>query len=96
MGVEPYFDATRHPDFTYDELGRVRVQVESAAGVEVFPGVIGADPPAAQANMSEYGWVEWGHPFEDDPAFRNPKITLDNGNVIWGYECWWKPVAKDG
>lgn len=19
----------------------------------------------------------------------NPKILLDNGDVIWGYECWW-------
>jgi len=19
----------------------------------------------------------------------NPKITLDNGSVVWGYQCWW-------
>jgi hypothetical protein len=19
----------------------------------------------------------------------NPKITLDNGNVVWGCQCWW-------
>lgn len=22
----------------------------------------------------------------------NPKIELDNGQVIWGCECWWGPV----
>jgi hypothetical protein len=24
----------------------------------------------------------------------NPKITLDNGQVVWGCECWWGPEAK--
>jgi hypothetical protein len=19
----------------------------------------------------------------------NPRITLDNGDVVWGFECWW-------
>lgn len=19
----------------------------------------------------------------------NPRITLDNGSVVWGYQCWW-------
>ncbi len=23
---------------------------------------------------------------------RNPKIRLDNGNIVWGYECWWNSV----
>lgn len=22
---------------------------------------------------------------------KNPKITLDNGDVVWGCECWWGP-----
>lgn len=22
---------------------------------------------------------------------KNPKITLDNGKVVWGCECWWGP-----
>ena len=21
----------------------------------------------------------------------NPRITLDNGKVVWGCECWWGP-----
>ena len=20
------------------------------------------------------------------------KITLDDGNIIWGHECWWIPI----
>lgn len=20
---------------------------------------------------------------------KNPKIQLDNGNIVWGYQCWW-------
>lgn len=23
----------------------------------------------------------------------NVRITLDDGTVLWGYECWWEPVA---
>jgi hypothetical protein len=22
----------------------------------------------------------------------NPRIDLDNGGVVWGYQCWWGPV----
>ncbi len=21
----------------------------------------------------------------------NPRILLDNGKVVWGFECWWSP-----
>lgn len=24
----------------------------------------------------------------------NPKILLDNGEVVWGCECWWGPEEK--
>ena len=22
----------------------------------------------------------------------NVRITLDDGTIIWGYECWWEPL----
>jgi hypothetical protein len=25
-------------------------------------------------------------------SFENPKIILDNGETIWGIECWWEFV----
>ena len=24
----------------------------------------------------------------------NPKIQLDNGNIVWGYQCWWASEEK--
>lgn len=24
----------------------------------------------------------------------NVKITLDDGNILWGSECWWNPIPK--
>ena len=27
----------------------------------------------------------------------NPRIRLDSGVVLWGFECWWQPItAGDG
>jgi hypothetical protein len=26
---------------------------------------------------------------------RSPKILLDDGSVLFGYECWWEPVEED-
>lgn len=23
----------------------------------------------------------------------NPRITLDTGEIVWGFECWWGPAA---
>lgn len=28
-----------------------------------------------------------------DAKLHNPRITLDNGKVVWGAECWWGPEA---
>lgn len=27
-------------------------------------------------------------------GFDNPNITLDTGEEVWGYECWWGPEDK--
>jgi hypothetical protein len=24
----------------------------------------------------------------------NPRIKLDSGKTVWGYECWWSPVDQ--
>ena len=26
---------------------------------------------------------------------RNIKITLDDGNILMGHECWWEPILKE-
>lgn len=27
--------------------------------------------------------------FNDSPMVKNPRIKLDNGETVWGKECWW-------
>lgn len=27
--------------------------------------------------------------FLHDLGIKNPKIVLDSGGVVWGYQCWW-------
>lgn len=29
--------------------------------------------------------------FAAEQGIENPKIVLDNGEVVWGCECWWGP-----
>ena len=34
---------------------------------------------------------------EDDVFLKsmgNPKLKLDDGRVVWGYQCWWGPEEK--
>lgn len=31
---------------------------------------------------------------EDELSAPNPRIKLDNGDIIWGIECWWRPVDE--
>lgn len=28
------------------------------------------------------------------PPYKNPRITLDDGRVVWGCECWWGPEEQ--
>ena len=38
-----------------------------------------------------YGVYDGDHVPPDDVGLGhpNPRITLDNGKVVWGCECWW-------
>lgn len=69
-------------------MAKRRVKIVSVAGQEVFPGLIGADPQPAQENMDQLGWME-DTPCPELGGRLNPRIELDNGEVIWGYQCWW-------
>lgn len=28
------------------------------------------------------------------PPYTNPRITLDDGRVVWGCQCWWGPEEQ--
>ena len=32
--------------------------------------------------------------FLHEAGIPNPKIILDNGSVVWGYQCWWGDEEK--
>jgi hypothetical protein len=40
-----------------------------------------------------YGVYEGEH-LLPDCTIKNPKILLDDGNVVWGYQCWWAAEDK--
>jgi hypothetical protein len=50
---------------------------------------------AVSANVLGYGTYDGDHPPPgyEGTEVKNPKITLDNGSVVWGMECWWGPEA---
>jgi len=57
--------------------------------------MLSADKATRQVNLLGYGvYVDDEVPPPDiNPALNvgipNPKIVLDNGEVVWGMECWW-------
>ncbi len=62
-----------------------RCEIVDVTGQEVFPGIEGKTPDVSKPHVGERGLAER----IDDG---NVKITLDNGTVLYGYECWWKPT----
>lgn len=44
-------------------------------------------------NFFGYGVYD-GSVEHPDMGFPNPRITLDDGDVVWGCECWWGPEDK--
>ena len=44
-------------------------------------------PEISKSHIGKHGLVE----LTED---MNVKITLDDGNILYGYECWWKQEAE--
>lgn len=47
-------------------------------------GIVASTPDISKHHVGKHGLAE----LEDELAV---KITLDDGNIIYGYECWWTP-----
>lgn len=62
----------------------IRCQIVNADG-DTFLGFPTASPKVSIPHIGKRGLAEK----IDDYTVR---ITLDDGNVIYGYECWWKPI----
>jgi hypothetical protein len=41
------------------------------------------------------GIYEGDFPYKNEEGeWKNPRLKLDDGQIIWGIECWWKPYEK--
>lgn len=51
------------------------------------------DSDSESINLFGFGVYEGDEipPENDDRIFRipNPRIVLDDGGVVWGFQCWW-------
>ena len=63
-----------------------RCKIIDVTGMEVAPGLEGRTPEVSKPHLGKCGLAEWveGH----------VRITLDDGSVLWGYECWWTPIEE--
>lgn len=61
------------------------------------PGVFGTIAEIKESAVEVYGpekqWTE-SQRRAFDRLVANPRIRLDNGDVVWGCQCWWGPEAE--
>ncbi len=62
----------------------VRCEIIDVTGEEVFPGVFGKTPAISRSHIGKQGLAE--------RIKGVVRITLDDGSILYGYECWWKPI----
>lgn len=55
---------------------------------------VGAIRNATCSDVFLYGYGVYSGDEETDLGFPSPKITLDNGKVVYGYQCWWAPEEQ--
>ncbi len=58
--------------------------------------ILDANRDTKEVRFFGYGVYEGDHPvgIGDNLTIDNPRIKLDNGDVIWGFECWWGSEVK--
>jgi len=63
-----------------------RCQIVDPDGSEIVPGLKRKTPDDSKPHIGKEGLAE-----RIDGGVR---ITLDDGGIIWGHECWWTPVES--
>lgn len=62
----------------------IRCQIIDVGGEEIYPGIIAKTPEISKPYIGQLGVAR-------RLLDGNVRITLDNGVVLMGYECWWSP-----
>jgi hypothetical protein len=64
------------------------------AGMRVYAII---DGNAQKVRLLGFGVYEGDHPAPAGSPLAgipNPRIRLDNGDVVWGFQCWWGAEEK--
>jgi hypothetical protein len=97
-------NAARREQITQEEVEEtngikypVRCRIIDVTGMEVLSGIEGATPKVSQPHIGKEGLAEevrhrWKGTIRFSDAVR---ITLDDGNVLWGHDCWWVPLTEE-
>jgi len=64
----------------------IRCEILDVTGREVFPGVMGKTPDKSKPHIGKRGLAK--------REGTGVLITLDDGSVLGGHECWWKPITE--
>jgi len=57
-------------------------------------GLVARTPEVSRQYIGQRGLAE-KVPDSDSIFGESVRITLDSGDVIWGYECWWSPLPEE-
>lgn len=56
---------------------------------------VGAIRSATPDTVELFGYGVYDGDIEHpELGFPNPRITLDDGSIVWGCECWWGPEER--
>ena len=75
------------PDIQYPTC----CEIIDADGDPLTPGFVCRTPEVSRPHIGKHGLAE--EIADPDSLFGfTIRITLDDGAVLYGYECWWKPI----
>lgn len=66
----------------------VRCRIVDVTGQEVIYGIEGRTPEISKPHVGKEGLAE---KLQDESV----RITLDDGTILTGWDCWWEPLTGD-
>ncbi len=69
----------------------VRCKIIDIAGFTInddYPEIVAATPDISKPHIGKLGLAE-------KMLDGNVRITLDDGEIMYGYQCWWIPVMEE-